>query len=110
MKTQRTSDLTKAKTIEELARDVQALIDELQQIVSGGLEFSKNLRGQFVEVRFIGANNEVQVRHGLTRKPTGYLVVRRSADFRVIDGFSQNTTELLKLRATQAGTCTIFVF
>lgn len=49
---------------------------------------------------FTAAGQQLAVSHGLGRVPVGYIVVGRSAQVTVYDGFDLSTADVLVLRAS----------
>ena len=82
------------KTVQELRQTLQQICDEP---VLGGIH---------VDLVFTGAAAPMEVRHGLNRQPTGYVVVRRTADIAVYDAAGEG----LWVQASGAGTVKLYVY
>lgn len=101
--------LSNLKTVEDLSRYYAIVMDQVEQILNGGISFSENVQSSSAEVTFTASGTEVIVTHGLKTTPLGYLVIKRSAAITVYDGLTTWTQEYISLRADGAGTATVLV-
>jgi hypothetical protein len=77
--------------------------------VNGNLEFS-NMKVNFVDVLFVIANRDTDVRHNLERKPQGYIMISRSVPLTIYNGQNDWNEKSLFLKATAQGTARLIVF
>ncbi len=108
MKITATSNLQQVKE-EELARYTDIFCQDVTQVVNGQLDFS-NFNAKSVSVTFLSANSTVAVNHGLSRIPLGYLVQSLTANMVIFNGTSGNTTSILYLQSSAAGTASLLVY
>lgn len=95
-------------------RDVllSAFVDEVQAFLRR-VHGADVVWGRAVEVDFTAAGTATLVVHGLSRRPTGYSVVRRDANFTVFDAVPPDGTDdprQLWLQASAPGTATLWIF
>lgn len=95
---------------EELARFVEIYCDDVTAVVNGGLDFQTNFNAKIVSAVFSSANTTVGVSHGLGRVPSGYIVVGLSAAMTVFNGSGSNTTSVIYLQASAAGSASLLIF
>lgn len=94
----------------ESFRFCSQLFDQIVRLINGGLGLVDNFDGKMHTLTFSSANTDTALVHGLGRVPSGYLVVRRSANMTVYDGANAWTPANAYLRASSAGSITVFVF
>lgn len=90
-----------------------ALTRVLEQIafaINGNLEPASNFKMELAEFVSNEAGEEVPIRHGLGRIPTGYIVVRRSTDMRVYDATTAFDSKAIYLKGSTTGTAKILIF
>ena len=110
MKIDFTSSFNNVPTFEDLRRYTTLFARNVTAAINGRLSFSDNFAGQFLEATFSGAGVDLTLTHGLNREPEGYLVTRNSSGIVIYDGSIENTTTQVTLRATGAGSVTLFIF
>lgn len=96
--------------VEELPRFLAMFTLSVKNILNNGALFADNFNCKIQSVTFSAANTEVNVTHNLGRKPSGYLVLTRSANAVIYDGTTENSDSSLFLRASAAVTCSIMIF
>jgi len=99
--------------------DITDSIRNLIRAVNGRLSFgdgsnssqSGNVDGQLKTVKFVAANTDYEVPHGLGRIPIGIVVLSTDADAAVVRGSSQGSWGKTRLfvRCNIAGTTALFV-
>ncbi len=94
----------------EIQRYTAVSLQSVINAINGGLNFGENIQGTFRGATFTGAGNEQGIVHGLGRVPVGYLVVGRSTGVTIYNGENANTSSVLYLRSTGAGTINVFTF
>lgn len=109
-KVQTSQDIHNVETWEDARRYVSQSLNAIVATLNGGVDLIDNATTSLVTVTFATANTELGVKHPLGRVPRGYLLVGRSADIRVFDGGTANTSQLIFLRASGAGTARLLVF
>lgn len=103
------TDVDKVKP-QDMPRFTAIFLAQVVEALNGNLSFSDNLNAKLLTVTFTAANADVATIHGLGRVPAGYFVVGRTAAMIVYDGSSTNTSSLLYLRSSVAGTARIWVY
>lgn len=110
MKIKTIQDLANIKELPDLVRFTAQVCKDIINVVNGGLDFASNFRSSIVSVTFSGASTDVGVSHSLGAVPTGYVVVKSSANINVFDGVSGNTDSTIFLASSGAGTVSVLVF
>ena len=103
-------NLFNLKTLDELARFVSIMMNDVIRVINGELSFQDNLNTRFVDVSFTAADTEVGVEHGLGRVPTGYFAVKSNAATSVYDSGSTNTATTIYLKASAISEVKLIVF
>lgn len=84
---------------------ISHVIDELRSLLSTIVN-ERILWGNLVTITFTAGATPVEIKHNLNRQPTGYIVVRRSANITVYDAAGAG----LWVQASAAGSATLYVF
>lgn len=95
---------------QDLADKLSATLKQILQVINGRVAIPDNLDVHVTSVTFSAANASTPVTHRLDRIPQGYIVAKRSANFTIFDGSGSNTTSVIYLQASAAGTATIVLF
>lgn len=101
--------ISNLKDAQELSRYLAPFVEDVTRILNGNVSLLDNVKGFLVDVVFSTVGT-VQVRHTLKTIPSGYIVVKRSADVQVFDGSSENTDQFLYVQASAPGTVRLYVF
>jgi hypothetical protein len=109
------SRVTASTDFKKLAKDdletyLQRWAEDVTNKVNGQLDFETNINGKFVEIVFLGANQDFTATHGLGRVPQGYSIVGLTSAMIIYDGTTPNTVDTITLRASATGTARIFVY
>lgn len=104
------TDIDRIESIADVKRYISIALENIGQVLNNGLFFSDNFNAKLLTITFSAADTDVATIHGLGRVPTGYFSVGQSAALIVYDGASANTSSLLYLRASAAGTVRVFVY
>jgi hypothetical protein len=83
--------------------------DQLAQAIRD-LQAQRMIDGNIVANVAVAAGSRTVVRHGLERRLTGYVVIRRSADVRVWDESATDERLELWLQSSGTATLTLWVF
>jgi hypothetical protein len=97
----------------DLIRILNPFCGQVAQALQNGLNFTDNIRANFVVVSFPKtANQNVQIQHGLAATPIGYVPIRISAACSIYDGVSLVIgPTFVNLKCSVAGiTATILFF
>lgn len=103
-------DTSNLKTYEDFSRFAARLFGEIQSILNSGILFTDNVNCRILGVNFAASNTEVPVAHGLSKVPTGYILINASAAMSVYDSGSTNTDVTLYLKSNAVGSCNLLVF
>ncbi len=103
------ADFDKVKD-DEQARILALFGEQVLSVVNGNLDFATNINCKLMSISFATANANVSTAHSLGRQPTGYIVYQKSANLNVYDGTSANTSSVINLRSSAAGTASMIVF
>lgn len=98
--------------IEELISMLRGILGNLAALFDKGISFSDNTDSKTVSGTSNAiANTESSFSHGLSRVPTGFIVVSLDKGAVLYNGASANTTTLIYLKSTVASTAfTVLVF
>lgn len=102
--------ISNLKTLSDVIRYASNTFTAVASAINGGLSFQENIQGRFSSVEFRVANQEVSFEHSLSSLPRGFLVTGLSASMVVYNGVTENTNQVMYLRASAPGTATVFVF
>lgn len=105
-----TSAVHNVADLENLKRFVNTFMEDVFDVVNGKLEPGSNLWTDFVEVTFVAANTEAQVKHKLQKVPVAYILAGSDAATQLYDGIGNWTKEAIYLKSTVATTVRIFLF
>ncbi len=103
-------DTSNLKTYEEFSRFGARIFDEIQTILNSGITFSDNFKAAFTSATFSSIDSEVAVSHGLSKIPTGYIIIGSTAALSVYDSGTANTDTNLYLKSNAVGTARLLVF
>lgn len=101
--------ISNLKTPADIQRYTAISLQSIINAINGGLTFVENISGAFSTCTFSGAGEEA-IPHGLGRVPQGYLVSGRSTSITIYNGQNANTSSVLYLRSSGAGTINVFIF
>lgn len=110
MKLKVAQDLSNIKDPEDLQRFLSNTTGQIVSALDGSLSLSDNLNGEFLNFSFVTSNTDTTVTHSLGRVPAGYIVTSNNSNKTIYDGSTNNTASYLVLRASGAGTASIYVF
>jgi hypothetical protein len=108
MRVTASSEVDRAKP-EDVAKYTSQVLEQIVQVVNGKLGFADNFDAKILSITFSAANVDVASIHGLGRAPSYYVVLGSTVATTLYDGSSANTTSLLYLRASVAGTVRVLV-
>ena len=103
------TDIDRVKP-EDLPKYVTLFLEQVSQAVNNNLTISENFSGKVLSVVFGSANTDVVVTHDLGRVPSGYIQTGQTAAMIVYDGSGQNSSSVIYLKSSAAGTARIWVF
>lgn len=86
------------------------VLEEVANLLNNGLTFTDNFDAKFLSVTFSAAATNQAIAHGLGRAPSGYVILRKSANVSVWDGTNNFSATYLYLAADAAGTITVMVY
>lgn len=89
---------------------VSQLFEQIAKILSNGQSIADNFDAKILTLTFTSASTDVALAHGLARVPSGYFVLKRSANMVVYDGSNAWTATNIYLRSSAAGSITVAVF
>lgn len=111
MKLSSSEGINNQQDLSGLRRITQVFAKAVELLLNGNVTFQDNFRGNTVTGEFLAANGDIQINHGLTFIPTGYIVTSKDSDFNVYDGsVDVFTRTFITLRASAAGNAQILVF
>lgn len=86
------------------------LFEQIARLFSNGQSIADNFDAKILTLTFSSSATDTTLVHGLGRVPTGYLVLRRSANMVVYDGTGAWSANSISLKSSAAGNATISVF
>jgi hypothetical protein len=104
------TDFSHLKDEAELKKYLDMFGQNVVSVVNGKLDFQTNFNAKLISITFTAALSDTQVLHGLGRSPSGYIVTGLSAQMIVSDGTVANTTSVLTLQSSAAGTAKLLVY
>ena len=82
-----------------LEQELLSFMNELSELLNGGLKFSDNFNAEIIDVADTGpANSEFSVSHTLKRVPVGYIVINKDRAGDVYDSGTTWTSTTLYLK------------
>jgi hypothetical protein len=103
------SGVDKIQEPKEQIRFITQFFENVKQLINNGLSFADNFNTKILTLTFSATNTDTALVHGLGRAPVGYLILRRSANM-VVYGATANTSSIIYLKSSAAGTVTVSVF
>ena len=95
---------------EELRRQLNRFVQDLETIINGKVDFDKNINCQIVDVGFAAANTDTAVAHTLGRPVRGYILVKSNVDASIYDGTPTNSAQFINLKSSAIANVSILLF
>jgi hypothetical protein len=103
------SSVDRFKDWAEASQFVSKFFEQVTKLFSNGITISDNFDAKILTLTFTSSATDTSLAHGLGRVPSGYLVLKRSANMVVYDGSNAWTSQNIYLRASAAGSITVAV-
>ena len=110
MKLKVPQNLGNIDNLTDLIKYVTVTFDQVVSVINGRISVTDNIEQSLVTATFGVANQEVQVSHGLSRLPVGWLVVTPSVAMSVYAGTTTNTDKNVYVKSSAIGNCQLLIF
>lgn len=110
MKVKNYWNIENSSSPEEQVRDTTRALKEYYDALNNGITIKDNLKGAILNVTFVSANTDTQVRHGLDFAPSNYICCGKDSSFHIYDGTKGSDKVFFYLRASATGSARIFIF
>lgn len=102
--------ISNQEDVSSLKRFTSQALDEISNVINGNITLGDNISCSIIGATFAVANSQVQLRHGLGRVPTGYLVARASVALSIYDGTTNSDTANIYLKSSVIGNVKLVIF
>lgn len=110
MKVKSTQDCSNVTSWEDLRKFSSTALQDIISQVNGNIDLLDNCNTVHIGVTFMAGNTETKFNHMLDRVPTGYIVTELSANMVLFKGATPNTSSLIYLQSSAAGSGKVLLF